>query len=63
VFYFSKALTNIELFVEFFFEIMHERAEPLIAAIELAKCVLKLREYRLLVGQEKINTYVEMETY
>lgn len=63
VFYFSKALSNIELFVEFFFEIMHERAEPLIAWVELAKCLLRLREYKLLVAQEKINTYVEMETY
>ncbi len=63
VFYFSKALSNIQLFVEFFFEIMHERAEPLIVAIELAKSVLKFREYRLLVGQEKINTYIEMEAY
>lgn len=63
VFYFSKAVSNIELFIEFFFEIMHERAEPLIAVIEGIKCLLKLREYKLLVGQEKINTYIEMETY
>jgi hypothetical protein len=63
VFYFSKAVSNIELFVEFFFEIMHERAEPLIAWVELAKCLLRLREYKLLVAQEKINTYIEMETY
>ena len=42
---------------------MHEKPEPLIAVIELIKCVLKLKEYRILVGQEKINSYLEMEQY
>ena len=42
---------------------MHERSEPLIALIELFKCVLKFREYRLLVGQERINTYIDMDAY
>ena len=42
---------------------MHEKPEPLIAVIELIKCVLKLKEYRILVGQEKINSYLEMEHY
>ena len=31
--------------------------------IELIKSVLKFREYRILVGQERINTYIEMEAY
>ena len=63
MFYFSKALTNIQLFIEFFFEILNEKAEPLIATIELAKALLKFREYRLLVGSERFNTYLEMESY
>ncbi len=46
VFYFSKALSNIELFIEFFFEILNERAEPLIVVIEGLKAFLRLREYR-----------------
>jgi len=50
VFYFSKAVSNCQLFIEFFFEILHERAEPLIVVIELLKSLLKFREYRLLVG-------------
>jgi hypothetical protein len=45
VFYFSKGLSNIQLFVEFLFEILHEKDEPLIAMIELVKAGLKLREY------------------
>ena len=45
VFYFSKSLANIQLFIEFLFEILHEKGEPLIAIIELVKAGLKLREY------------------
>lgn len=45
VFYFSKSLANIQLFIEFLFEILHEKDEPLIALIELIKAGLKLREY------------------
>ena len=45
VFYFSKGLNNIQLFVEFLFEILHEKDEPLIALIEAVKAGLKLREY------------------
>ena len=63
VFYFSKAIGNIQLFIEFFFEILNEKAEPLIAVIEFIKAILKFREYRLLVGSEKLNTYIEMESY
>ena len=50
VFYFSKALSNIQLFVEFFFEVLNERTEPLILVIEGVKALLRFREYRLLVG-------------
>lgn len=63
VFYFSKAIGNIQLFIEFFFEILNEKAEPLIALVEFIKAILKFREYRLLVGSEKLNTYIEMESY
>ncbi len=63
MFYFSKAVSNIQLFIEFFFEILNERAEPLIATIELIKALLKFREYRLLVSNERLNTYLEMESY
>lgn len=43
-------MSNIQLFIEFFFEVLNERAEPLILAIEGAKALLRFREYRLLVG-------------
>ena len=63
MFYFSKAIGNIQLFIEFFFEILNEKAEPLIAVVELVKSILKFREYRLLVSSENLNTYIEMESY
>ena len=44
VFYFSKGLNNILLFIEFLFEILHEKAEPLLTTIEAFKAGLKLRE-------------------
>ena len=49
--------------MEFFFEIMNERPEPLIAVIEFAKCILKLKEYALLVGQERLNAYIDSDQY
>jgi hypothetical protein len=63
VFYFSQAVSKVQLFIEFFFELMHERVEPLLVVIEIGKVLLKLREYRLLVGHEKINTYIDMDAY
>ena len=63
MFYFSKGLNNIQLFIEFLFEILHEKDEPLIAVVELAKAALKLREYHQLVHKEKIHSYLELESY
>ena len=63
VFYFSKGLNNIQLFVEFLFEILHEKDEPLIAVIELVKAGLKLREYYQLVTREKVHSYLELDSY
>ena len=64
VFYFSKGLSNIQLFVEFLFEILHEKDEPLIAMIELLKAGLKLREYYQLIKKEKgVQSYLELESY
>lgn len=45
VFYFSKGITHLELFAEFFFEILNEDCYPLLFVIELIKAGLKLREY------------------
>ena len=49
--------------MEFFFEIMHERPEPLIAVVEFLKCLLRLREYALLVGRERVNAYIDADQY
>jgi hypothetical protein len=63
VFYFSKGLNNIQLFIEFLFEILHEKNEPLISVIELFKACLKLREYYQLIKKENVHSYLELESY
>jgi len=63
VFYFSKGVNNIELFVEFIFEILHEKAEPLIFGFEGLKAVLKLLEYHKLTKMEKLHSYIPLESY
>lgn len=45
------------------FEILHEKDEPLIAVVELAKASLKLREYYQLIHKENIHSYLELESY
>ena len=37
VFYLSKGLNNIQLFIEFLFEILHEKDEPIVSVVELLK--------------------------
>ena len=64
VFYFSKALTNLTLFIEFFFEgVLKERDEPLVAAIMLLKGYCMFREYKGLKDRERIQVMIENDTY
>ena len=63
VFYSSGALSQVQLFIEFYFEVINERDEPLVFAFELAKFFLRMREYRSLVRHERINVLIDMETY
>jgi hypothetical protein len=63
VFYFSKAITNIEYFIEFFYEIINERVEPLILVFEGINMVLRLREYVQLVKREHLNSYIDLDAY
>jgi len=49
--------------MEFLFEVLHERGEPLVFAFEAVKSVLKLREYRRLVKYERVNVFIDMEQY
>ena len=44
--YYSSALTQVQLFAEFFFEVINERCEPLVLAFELFKAVCKLKQYK-----------------
>ena len=63
VFYFSRVLTSCELFIEFFFEILNEKNEPLIALVELGKAAMRFKEYHDLVTKEHFSTYIQIETY
>ena len=59
--YYSGALSQIQLFIEFLFEVLHERGEPLVFVFEGVKSLLKLREYRQLVKYERVNVFIDME--
>jgi len=56
-------MAQIQIFVEFLFEMLGEKSEPLILGIELIKCAMKLNEYTKLVKNEKIKTYLELDDY
>lgn len=63
VFYFSKGITHLELFVEFFYEILNENCDPLLFIFESGKAILRLIEYDQLLRLEKINVYIDMDAY
>lgn len=63
VFYFSKALTNIEYFIEFFFDILNEKVEPVIIFVEGIKLLMRLKEYMQLLKSEKIKSYIDIDAY
>ena len=56
-------MSNIELFVEFFFEILNEKCEPIIALFEALKAYLGLREYHSLIEKENINVFININAY
>ena len=59
--YSSGAFSQVQLFMEFLFEVINERDEPLVFGFEAIKFFLRLREYRALVCHEKINVLIDME--
>ena len=61
--YLSGILTQIQIFAEFFFDILNERDEPIVFVFEALKAMIRLREYASLVNNEKIKTYIDFETY
>ena len=63
MFYFSKALSNIGLFIEFFFEILNERCEPIVVVVEAVKALMRLREYSQLLVKENINVFIDIDAY
>jgi hypothetical protein len=54
---------SCELFFEFFFELLHEKAEPLVLVLESIKALSKFNEYAKLVHKEKLSTYIGLESY
>ena len=61
--YLSGILSQIQIFAEFFFDILNERDEPIVFVFETIKAMIRLKEYAALVNQEKIKTYLDFETY
>ena len=61
--YASKAVSKIELLIEFMFEAMHEKSEPVVGLFELVKMVCRLKEYYSLIYKVKVHTYIDMEDY
>jgi len=61
--YSSGAVSQVQLFMEFLFEVINERNEPLVFTFEAVKFFLRLREYRSLVKHERINVLIDMELY
>lgn len=61
--YASAAFSQVQLFLEFLFEVINERDEPLVFAFELIKCACRLREYRALVRHERLNVLIDMDAY
>ncbi len=61
--YLSGILSQIQIFAEFFFDILNERDEPIVFVFEAIKAMIRLKEYAALVNQEKIKTYLDFETY
>ena len=52
------------MFIEFLFEILHEKGEPLIVLVELVKAGLRLKEYYQLITREKgIHSYLDLDSY
>ena len=61
--YMSSIVGQIQIFAEFLFDLLNERDEPLVLALELVKAVFRLREYRQLMREEKIKTHIEFPEY
>ena len=61
--YYSGAISQVQLFVEFFFEVLNEKDEPLVMVFEAFKAFFRLKEYFGLVNQEKINVYLDLDSY
>ena len=49
--------------MEFLFEVLSERNEPLILGIELIKSIVKLKEYMQIVKKDKMNTFLDLDDY
>ena len=61
--YLSGALSQIQLFIEFFFEVINERDEPIVLVFEVAKAFFRFREYISLMRKEDLHVLIDFEVY
>jgi hypothetical protein len=61
--YLSGAIAQIQLFIEFFFEVINERDEPIVLVFEVTKAFLRLREYFSLLHREELHVLLDFEVY
>ena len=59
----SGALSQVQIFAEFMFDVSSKDVKPLVLLFEAVKALLKLKEYSRLVHEENINVHIDFETY
>ena len=61
--YLSGALSQVQIFAEFMFDVSSKDVKPLVFVFEAVKALLKFKEYSRLVKEENIKVYIDFETY
>ena len=61
--FFSQGVTQLQIFAEFMLDMLSEQSEPFVLFLEIAKAILRLKEYRSLAKKDKIKTFVDFEKY
>jgi hypothetical protein len=61
--FYSQGVTQLQVFAEFLLDMLSEESEPLVLFLEVAKAILRLREYRSLTKRDNIKTYMDFDQY
>lgn len=59
----SGALSQVQIFAEFMFDVSSKDVKPLVLLFEVVKALLKFKEYSRLVKEENIKVHIDFETY